>query len=61
MISFSQAALEKQKLVYLLSGDSAGSLNVSSPLEAHSSNSILFSATALDVGNNNPIVCSSSW
>ncbi|KAG2555075.1 hypothetical protein PVAP13_9KG549900 [Panicum virgatum] len=49
------AALEKQKLVYVLNRDAAARLTISSPLEAHKSNTITFSLTALDCGFDNPI------
>ncbi|KAG8058068.1 hypothetical protein GUJ93_ZPchr0002g23542 [Zizania palustris] len=49
------AALEKQKLVYVLNRDAAARLTISSPLEAHKSNTITFSLTALDCGFGNPI------
>ncbi|PAN03925.1 hypothetical protein PAHAL_1G029300 [Panicum hallii] len=49
------AALEKQKLVYVLNRDAAARLTISSPLEAHKSNTLTFSLTALDCGFDNPI------
>ena len=49
------AALEKQKLVYVLNRDAAARLTISSPLEAHKSNTITFSLTALDCGFDNPV------
>ena len=48
------AAVEKQKLVYILNRDSAARLTISSPLEAHKSHSLLFHAVGLDVGFDNP-------
>uniref|UniRef100_A0A0E0JVA8 DNA damage-binding protein 1 n=1 Tax=Oryza punctata TaxID=4537 RepID=A0A0E0JVA8_ORYPU len=49
------AALEKQKLVYVLNRDAAARLTISSPLEAHKSNTLTFSLTALDCGFDNPV------
>lgn len=49
------AAVEKQKFVYVLNRDSAANLTISSPLEAHKSQNIVFSLTALDCGFDNPI------
>ena len=52
----SKAALEKQKLAYIFNRDSSMHLSVSSPLEAPSANTILFSLAALDTGTANPQV-----
>jgi splicing factor 3B subunit 3 len=49
------AAVEKQKLVYVLNRDAANRLTISSPLEAHKSHTITFTAVGLDVGFENPI------
>jgi splicing factor 3B subunit 3 len=49
------AALEKQKLVYIMNRDSATNLTVSSPLEAHKSHTILHSCVGVDVGFENPV------
>lgn len=49
------AAHEKQKFVYVLNRDSNAKLTISSPLEAHKNNMILYSCVALDVGYENPI------
>lgn len=51
-------AIEKQKFVYLTSRDSENRMTISSPLEAHKSNTICFDLTALDVGYENPIFVS---
>jgi len=48
-------AVEKQKLVYILNRDSAARLTISSPLEAHKSNTITFALVGVDVGFDNPI------
>ncbi|GAM20196.1 hypothetical protein SAMD00019534_033710, partial [Acytostelium subglobosum LB1] len=53
--AFMIGAVEKQKLVYILNRDSAAKLTISSPLEAHKSNTILFSMCGVDVGFENPI------
>jgi splicing factor 3B subunit 3 len=47
-------AVEKQKFVYLTSRDSENRMTISSPLEAHKSNTICFDLTSLDVGYENP-------
>ena len=49
------AAVEKQKFVYVLNRDSAANLTISSPLEAHKSQNIVFSVCALDMGFDNPV------
>ncbi|TPX35307.1 hypothetical protein SmJEL517_g02334 [Synchytrium microbalum] len=48
-------AMEKQKLVYVLNRDSAAKLTISSPLEAHKSNTIVHHMAPVDVGFENPI------
>ncbi|KAI9294366.1 hypothetical protein K502DRAFT_365900 [Neoconidiobolus thromboides FSU 785] len=48
-------AIEKQKLVYVLNRDSLANLTISSPLEAHRTNTILYSLVGLDVSFDNPI------
>lgn len=48
-------AIEKQKLVYVLSRDTQSKLTISSPLEAHKSNTVLFDLCGVDVGFDNPI------
>ena len=48
-------ALEKQKLVYVTNRDSSARLTISSPLEAHKSNVVVFHICGLDVGFDNPI------
>jgi splicing factor 3B subunit 3 len=48
------AAVEKQKLVYVLNRDSQAQLTISSPLEAHKSRTVTFALCGLDVGFDNP-------
>lgn len=49
------ASVEKQRFVYVINRDGANRLTISSPLEAHKSESILFSVCGVDVGFDNPI------
>lgn len=49
------ASLEKNKLVYVLNRNSQAELTISSPLEAHKPQTLVFAMTALDVGYENPI------
>lgn len=49
------AAVEKQKLVYILNRDSSANLTISSPLEAHKSHTINHHMVAVDVGFENPM------
>ena len=49
------ASVEKQRFVYVMNRDSNNKLTISSPLEAHKSECILFSACGVDVGFDNPI------
>lgn len=49
------AAIEKQKFVYILNRDLDQKLTISSPLEAHKANTIVYSLVALDVGYDNPL------
>jgi splicing factor 3B subunit 3 len=49
------AGVEKQKFVYVMSRDSANRTTISSPLEAHKSETILFSVVGVDVGFEHPI------
>ncbi|XP_071488898.1 splicing factor 3B subunit 3-like [Diadema antillarum] len=48
-------ALEKQKLVYILNRDAQARLTISSPLEAHKSNTFCFHIVGVDVGFENPM------
>jgi splicing factor 3B subunit 3 len=48
-------AIEKQRFVYIMNRDSANRLTISSPLEAHKSETIIFSMCGVDVGFDNPI------
>ena len=47
-------AIEKQKLVYILNRDAQARLTISSPLEAHKSNTLVFHMVGVDVGFENP-------
>ena len=49
------ASIEKQKFVYVMNRDSANRLTISSPLEAHKGETVLFSTCGVDVGFDNPI------
>lgn len=50
------AAVEKQKLVYVMNRDPAdGKLTISSPLEAGKANVVVFSLVAVDSGYENPL------
>ncbi|PJF18011.1 hypothetical protein PSACC_02150 [Paramicrosporidium saccamoebae] len=50
------AAVERQKLVYLMNRDpNTNRLTISSPLESSKSNLVVFSLTAVDVGYENPL------
>ena len=49
------AGIEKQKFVYVMNRDSANRLTISSPLEAHKSETILYSVVGVDVGLENPV------
>ncbi|KAG1692941.1 Splicing factor 3B subunit 3 [Nymphon striatum] len=48
-------AVEKQKLVYILNRDAAARLTISSPLEAHKSNTLVYHVVGVDVGFENPM------
>ena len=48
-------AVEKQKLAWILSRDSAGGVTISSPLEAHKPHSLCVAACGLDVGFESPL------
>ncbi|XP_072155255.1 splicing factor 3B subunit 3 isoform X2 [Bemisia tabaci] len=47
-------AIEKQKLVYTLNRDGQTRLTISSPVEAHKSNTLVYHIVGVDVGFNNP-------
>lgn len=49
------AAVERQKFVYVLNRDAAAKLTISSPLEAHKSNTIVWACVGLDTGYENPL------
>lgn len=48
-------AIEKQKLVYILNRDNEARLTISSPLEAHKSNTLTYHMVGVDVGFENPM------
>ncbi|XP_014289805.1 splicing factor 3B subunit 3 isoform X1 [Halyomorpha halys] len=48
-------AIEKQKVVYILNRDAEARLTISSPLEAHKSNTLVYHMVGLDVGFENSI------
>lgn len=48
-------AIEKQKLVYILNRDPEARLTISSPLEAHKSNTLVYHTVGVDVGFDNPM------
>ncbi|XP_060519278.1 splicing factor 3B subunit 3 isoform X2 [Cylas formicarius] len=47
--------IEKQKLVYILNRDDQTRLTISSPLEAHKSNTLVYHMVGVDVGYFNPM------
>ncbi|ERS97181.1 pre-mRNA-splicing factor RSE1 [Sporothrix schenckii ATCC 58251] len=49
------AAVEKNKLVYVLNRNAQAELTISSPLEAHKPGVIVIAMVALDVGYSNPV------
>lgn len=49
------ASVEKNKLVYVLNRNAQAELTISSPLEAHKAQTLVFALVALDVGYENPI------
>ncbi|OXA64014.1 splicing factor 3B subunit 3 isoform X1 [Folsomia candida] len=48
-------SVEKQKLVYILNRDAQARLTISSPLEAHKSNTFVYHIVGVDVGFENPM------
>lgn len=52
---FIAGATEKQKLVYILNRDAEARLTISSPLEAHKSNTLVYHMVGVDVGFENPM------
>lgn len=56
--AFIIGAIEKQKLVFILNRDAQARLTISSPLEAHKSNTICFNLVGVDVGFENPMFAS---
>jgi splicing factor 3B subunit 3 len=49
------ASIEKNKLVYVLNRNAQAELTISSPLEAHTPQTLVFALTGLDVGYENPV------
>ena len=49
------ASIEKNKLVYVLNRNAQAELTISSPLEAHKPQTLVFALVALDVGYENPV------
>ncbi len=49
------ASVEKNKLVYVLNRNAQAELTISSPLEAHKPQTLVFAMAALDVGYENPV------
>ncbi|KAJ5416211.1 hypothetical protein N7465_004906 [Penicillium sp. CMV-2018d] len=49
------ASVEKNKLVYVLNRNSKADLTISSPLEAHKPQTLVFAMICLDVGYDNPV------
>ena len=45
----------KQKLVFIMNRDAQARLTISSPLEAHKTNTIVFHIVGVDVGFENPL------
>ena len=48
-------AIEKQKLVYVMNRDASARLTISSALEAHKSQCLVFDIVGVDVGFDNPV------
>ncbi|MCJ1436616.1 pre-mRNA-splicing factor rse1 [Xylographa pallens] len=49
------ASIEKNKLVYVLNRNAQAELTISSPLEAHKPQTLVFALVGLDVGYENPV------
>jgi len=49
------ASVEKNKLVYVLNRNAQAELTISSPLEAHKAQALVYALVSLDVGYENPI------
>ncbi|KAF2194857.1 hypothetical protein K469DRAFT_546523 [Zopfia rhizophila CBS 207.26] len=49
------ASVEKNKIVYILNRNAQRDLTISSPLEAHKPQTLVYSVCALDVGYDNPL------
>ncbi|KAJ7591583.1 hypothetical protein C8J56DRAFT_567727 [Mycena floridula] len=48
-------AMEKAKLVYILNRDATFNITISSPLEAHRNETVIYDMVAVDVGYDNPL------
>lgn len=48
------SSVEKNKLVYVLNRDSQANITISSPLEAHSPRTLVYTTVGIDVGYDNP-------
>lgn len=48
-------AIEKQKLMYVLNRDGEARLTISSPLEAHKSNTLVYHMVGVDTEYDNPL------
>lgn len=55
------SAIEKQKLVYILNRDAAARLTISSPLEAHKANTLVYHVVGVDVGFENQCLLVWKW
>eukprot|EP01028_Stygiella_incarcerata_P012604 TRINITY_DN7926_c0_g1_i1.p1 TRINITY_DN7926_c0_g1~~TRINITY_DN7926_c0_g1_i1.p1 ORF type:complete len:1261 (+),score=358.49 TRINITY_DN7926_c0_g1_i1:117-3785(+) len=53
--AFMIAAVEKQKLVYILNRDTKNRVTISSPLEGHKSHMLCMDVVGIDVGYDNPV------
>lgn len=54
ILFYNTGAVEKQKLVYILNRDASARLTISSPLEAHKANTLVYHMVGVDVGFENP-------
>ena len=52
------ASVEKNRLVYVLNRDAQANITISSPLEAHTSRTLVYSVIGIDVGYDNPTFAS---
>lgn len=54
LVFYFLGAIEKQKLVYIINRDSETRLTISSPLEAHKSNTLVYHMVGVDMAFENP-------